>query len=41
MQTWTWKNTWQGYGARSCLRLMLNRLKQMRGLTFIFTPLGT
>jgi len=25
------KITWQGYGARSCLRLMLNKLKEMRG----------
>jgi hypothetical protein len=37
MQTWTW----QDYGARSCLKLMLNRLKKMKGLTFIYTPLGT
>jgi len=35
------KRTWQGYGARSCLKLMLNKLKEMRGPTFIYTPLGT
>jgi hypothetical protein len=35
------KKTWQGYGARSCLRLMLNRLKEMRVLISIYTPLGT
>ncbi len=35
------KKTWQGYGARSCLRLLLKRLKQMKGPTFIYTPLGT
>jgi hypothetical protein len=33
--------TWQGYGARSCLKLMLNKLKEMRGPIFIYTPLGT
>jgi hypothetical protein len=32
--------TW-GYGVRSCLILVLNRLKEMRGLTSIYTPLGT
>jgi len=32
---------WQGYGARSCLRLMLNKLKEMGGLIPIYTPLGT
>jgi hypothetical protein len=35
------KITWQGYGARLCLILMLNRLKKMRGLTPIYTLLGT
>jgi len=35
------KKTWQGYDAKSCLRLMLNRLKQMRGPTPIYTPFGT
>jgi hypothetical protein len=35
------KKTWQNYGARLCLRLMLNRLKEMKGPTFIDTPLGT
>jgi hypothetical protein len=31
----------KGYGAKSCLRLMLNNLKEMKGLTPIYTPLGT
>jgi len=31
----------QGYGARSCLKLMLNRLKEMKGPIFIYTPLRT
>jgi hypothetical protein len=35
------KRTWQGYGARLCLNLMLNRLKEMKGPTPIYTPLGT
>jgi hypothetical protein len=35
------KRTWQGHGARSCLRLVLNILKEMKGPTFIYTPLGT
>jgi len=35
------KRTWQGYGARSCLRLMLNILKEIKGPTFIYIPLGT
>jgi hypothetical protein len=34
------EKTWQGYGAISCLKLMLNKLKEMRGLTSIYTPLG-
>jgi hypothetical protein len=52
-QTWKWifimltyanmnmKTTWQGYGVKSCLRLMLNRLKEMKGPSLIYTPLGT
>jgi hypothetical protein len=35
------KKPWQGYGlgyVRLCLRLMLNKLKEMRGPTFIYTP---
>jgi hypothetical protein len=51
-QTWKWKfilstyanmniTTWQGYGARSYLILVLNKLKEMRGPTSIYTPLGT
>jgi hypothetical protein len=35
------KITWQGYGAKSCLRLMLNILKEMKGLISIYTPLET
>jgi hypothetical protein len=35
------KITWQGYGARSCLRLVLNKLNEMRGPISIYTPLGT
>jgi len=31
----------QGYGARLCLKLMLNKLKEMKGLICIYTPLGT
>jgi hypothetical protein len=33
--------TWQGYGAISCLKLVLNRLKETKGCTPIYTPLGT
>jgi len=32
------KKTWWGYGVRS---LVLNILKEMRGLSFIYTPLST
>jgi hypothetical protein len=32
---------WQGYDARSCLKLVLNKLKKMKGLIPIYTPLGT
>jgi hypothetical protein len=35
------KITWQGYGVRLCLRLILNKLKKMKGFIFIYTPLGT
>ncbi len=35
------KGTRQGYGARSYIRLVLNRLKVMRGLTSIYTHGGT
>jgi hypothetical protein len=31
------KRTWQGYGARSCLKLMLNKPKKMKGPIFIYT----
>jgi hypothetical protein len=33
------KKTWQCYGERSCLRLVLNRLKEMRGPITIYTLL--
>jgi hypothetical protein len=36
MQIWTW----QEYDARSCLRLMLKRLKEMKGFTPIYISLG-
>jgi hypothetical protein len=35
------KRTWQGYDAKLCLKLMLNKLKEMKGPTSIYTPLGT
>jgi hypothetical protein len=35
------KITWQDYGAKLCLRLVLNKLKEMKGPPFIYTPLGT
>jgi len=35
------KRIWQGYGVRWCLKLVLNKLKEMKGLTFIYTLLGT
>jgi hypothetical protein len=35
------KKTWQGYDVRSCLRLVLKTLKEMKGPTLIYTPLGT
>jgi hypothetical protein len=35
------KTTWQGYGAKLYLKLVLNKLKKMKGLTSIHTPLGT
>jgi hypothetical protein len=34
------KITWQGYGVRSWIRLMLNILKKLKGPIFIYTPLG-
>jgi hypothetical protein len=30
--------TWQGYGVRLCLKLMLNKLKEMKGFTSMFIP---
>jgi hypothetical protein len=38
---WTWKKTWQGYGVKFYLILMLNKLKKMRGPIYIYIPLGT
>jgi hypothetical protein len=35
------KRTWQGYGAKSCLRFVLNKGKEMKGPNPIYTPLGT
>jgi hypothetical protein len=35
------KKTWQGYGERSCLGLVLNKLKEMKGPIPIYAPLGT
>jgi hypothetical protein len=32
---------WQGYGAKSCLKLEMNKLKEMKGPTFIYILLGT
>jgi hypothetical protein len=34
------ERTQQSYSARSCLRLMLNKLKEMKGPTPIYTALG-
>jgi hypothetical protein len=34
------KTTWQGNGAKLCLRLVLNKLKKMKGLMSIYTLLG-
>ncbi len=35
------KRTLQGYGVRSCLQLVLNKLKEMKGHTSIYTLLRT
>ncbi len=35
------ERTRQGYGVRSCLRLMLNKLKEVKGPISIYIPLGT
>jgi len=35
------KRTWQNYGARWCLKLVLNKLKEMKVIIPIYTPLGT
>jgi hypothetical protein len=35
------KKTWQGFGVRSCLKLMLNKMKEIKGPSPIYTILGT
>jgi len=35
------KKIWQGYRIRLCPRLLLNRLKEMKGLNSVYTPLET
>jgi hypothetical protein len=35
------KRTWQGYDATSCLKMMSNRLKEMKGPIPIYTLLRT
>jgi hypothetical protein len=35
------KITWQGYGVRLCLKMVLNKLKEMKGSISIYTHLGT
>jgi hypothetical protein len=35
------KRTWQGYGIKLCFKLVLTKLKEMRGFTFIYIPMGT
>jgi len=35
------KIAWQGYGVRSSLKLMLNKVKEMKDPTMISTLLGT
>jgi hypothetical protein len=35
------KITWQGYGVKSCLKLVLNKPKEMRGPIFIYIPFRT
>jgi hypothetical protein len=35
------ERTWQSYGVRSCLRLVLNKIKEMKGPISIYIPLGT
>ncbi len=35
------KITQQSFDARSCLKLLLKKLKESRGPTRIYTPLGT
>jgi hypothetical protein len=32
---------WQGYGVRLCLKLVLNKLKEMKGPISIYSLLGT
>jgi len=35
------KITWQGYGVRLCLKVVFNKLKEMRGFISIYTHFGT
>jgi hypothetical protein len=35
-----YEKKWQGCGARLCLRLVLNKLKEMKGFIYIYTLLG-
>jgi hypothetical protein len=35
------KRTWQNYGAKLCLKLVLNILKEIKGPIPIYNPLGT
>jgi len=37
---WTWKKTWQGYGVKFCLILMLNKLKKNEGSYLYLYPFG-
>ncbi len=35
------EKTQEGYGAKSCLKLILKKFKEMRSFTFIYTPMKT
>jgi hypothetical protein len=34
------KRTWQSYDVKLCFKLVLNKLKEMKGFIIIYTPLG-
>jgi hypothetical protein len=34
------KIIWQGYGVKSCLKFVLKIVKEMKGFTPTYTPLG-